>query len=311
MDYRDAIHVFIVNSNAGGKEFSAKLRKDLSERKDIEYYVFNTRLDFNAQDIVKAVTQIFKDRRLRIYACGGSGNFCNVLNGIENFENVELGFWPKGLTNDFLKAFPRKDRKKFENLDALIKGESVKIDYIQSDNGRCVNTFSVGLDSFFTYQIERLRLTGVFGRLVPYVISLGLSMFGSPSYPYEVLIDGEMKKGKYSEVFFGNGGTIGGTLCFEKEPDFRDGKGIFYIINRMNVFEELIALISLSARKPHALDYKSMYGYASKITVKRRDEIAFQMDFDGELMPPQIEWNAEIINKGLSFIIPQGVTINE
>ncbi len=311
MNSNDTVHIFIVNSSAGGKRFSSEIRKTLSEKKDLDYYVFNTRVDYNAQDILKEVERIFKGRKIRVYACGGSGNFCNVLNGIEDFENVELGFCACGLTNDFLKCFSRKDRRKFEDLDALIEGKSIKVDYIQSDKYRCVNTFSVGLDSYFTQQMDRFRITGVFGKIVPYLLSLLFSIFGSPAHPYEIEIDNQILRGRYSEVFFGNGGTIGGTLCFEKTPDFRDGKGIYYIIKKMNIFEQMLGLTNLSLKNTSALNYKSTFGYAESISVKRRDGIAFQMDFDGELMPAQIEWNAKIVKAGLNFIIPKGVSWDE
>lgn len=311
MVLNDVVHVFIINSSAGGKQFSSEIRKKLAEKKDFEYYVFNTRTDYNAQDIIKEVERIFKGRKLRIYACGGSGNFCNSLNGIEDFENIELGFYAKGLTNDFLKCFSQKDRRKFEDLDALIEGKSVKIDYIQSDKYRSVNTFSVGLDSYFTQQMDRFRITGVFGKIVPYILSLLFSVFGSPAYPYEIVVDGQTFKDRYSEVFFGNGGTIGGTLCFEKNPDYRDGKGFYYLIRKMNIFEEMLGIINLSLKNEKGLEYKSTFGHADKITVKRRDGIAFSMDFDGELLPPQSEWNAYIVKEGLNFIIPKGVTLNE
>lgn len=311
MVLNDVVHVFIINSSAGGKQFSSGIRKKLAEKKDFEYYVFNTRTDYNAQDIIREVERIFKGKKLRIYACGGSGNFCNSLNGIEDFENIELGFYAKGLTNDFLKCFSPKDRRKFEDLDALIEGESIKIDYIQSDNNRCVNTFSVGLDSYFTQQMDRFRITGVFGKIVPYLLSLLFSIFGSTAYPYEIKVEGQTMRDRYSEVFFGNGGTIGGTLCFEKKPDFKDGKGFYYLIKKMNLFEQMLGLINLSLKNEKGLEYKSSFGYADKITVKRRDGIAFQMDFDGELMPPQIEWNAHIVKEGLNFIIPKGVSLDE
>ena len=79
------IHIFIVNSNAGNKEFANGLRVELSHIEDIEYYVFDVRYAGYEVELLHKVQHIFEDEKLRIYCCGGSGTLRNVINGIEDY----------------------------------------------------------------------------------------------------------------------------------------------------------------------------------------------------------------------------------
>ena len=55
------------------------------------------------KEIVERIAQYFKGEKVRIYSCGGSGTFRNILNSVSDLSNVELAYYACGLTNDFLK----------------------------------------------------------------------------------------------------------------------------------------------------------------------------------------------------------------
>ena len=62
----------------------------------------------------------------------------NMLNGLDDFSNVEVAFFPCGMTNDFLKVLGGEEP--FKNIDALINGKTVPVDYIKTNYGVAINT---------------------------------------------------------------------------------------------------------------------------------------------------------------------------
>ena len=87
---------------------------------------------------------------------------------MEDFSNLEFAFYPKGFTNDFLKVFG-KDEYLFKDMDELIEGKVVNIDYIKTNHGNCLNTFSLGLDTEQVLRMEQFRDSSILGKNVPYV----------------------------------------------------------------------------------------------------------------------------------------------
>ena len=164
------IHVFIVNPMAGRGDFAEKLRKKISEFKDIEYYIFDTRNAGYEGELINRIQHIFEDEKLRIYCCGGSGTIRNILNDIDNLDNVEVAFFPCGLSNDFLKVFPKNEQKRFSVLEELIYGDVIDVDYIRYNNkGIALNTFSMGIDSALIECMEKYRFLNTIGNISPYL----------------------------------------------------------------------------------------------------------------------------------------------
>ena len=98
-------HIFIVNPYAGNMTFANNLRQQLEKIEGFEYFLFNSRYTGNETELTKKIVHFFPDEQLRIYACGGSGTFRNVLEGVGENPLVELAFYPCGMTNDFLYQF--------------------------------------------------------------------------------------------------------------------------------------------------------------------------------------------------------------
>ena len=300
------VHVFIINSHAGGKKFSAGLRNHLAKRTDISYYIVHTRQDHDESQLVKEVLNLFEGEEIRIYSCGGSGTFCNIMNGISDFSKVELAFYPKGYTNDFLRVF--KDKKIFfEDIDRLIDGEVVMIDYIKTNHGICLNTCSCGVDSLQVVKQREFSPLALFSLKMPYSIALVYALLFVKPRDYEVEYDGKMDVGKYIEVFFGNGGVIGGNLWMDDDMCYSDGLGKYLSIryeNRRAMFKAIRHMKKNAVWKVPQLTGNVL---TKSVTIRRRDGAAFIMDFDGEPQPPQVEWKLQIVKKGLPFVVPRGV----
>lgn len=304
------VHIFIINSHAGKDKFSAGLRRHLSEKyANLNYYIFHTRKAWDERNLMKEVLNLFGNEKLRIYCCGGSGTISNAIYGVEDFSNLEFAFYPKGFTNDFLKVFG-KDEDLFRDIDELIEGKVVNIDYIKTNHGNCLNTFSIGLDTEQVMRMDQFRDISILGKNAPYVIGFAYAVLFSRQEELEILIDGKEKfVTASSELFFGNGGVIGGRLWFDNAPNITDGLGRILIYKRVGRIRLVHTLLKLTKQDTGTSDIKRFDGYISEISIKRRDGVSIRLDFDGEIQEPQTEWTAKIIKRGLPFVVPKGVDI--
>jgi len=302
------IHVFIINPFAGDKTFADDLRSKLKNIKNLNYFVFNTRYAGYETELVKKIQHIFEDEPLRFYCCGGSGTMHNVLNGFKNLSEVEVAFYPCGLTNDFLKMFG-EDEKRFYDIEELIDGDVIEVDYIKSNYGISLNTLSTGLDSNCLQKMDDFRGLQFLGNSVPYTLSLLYSIFVSQTYDYEVTFDDKRFKGKFAEIFVGNGSVFGGNMYFAENTKIDDGAGIFRIVGNKRGFSLLSALMKIIGKKYNTYNNIMLCGECKKFSFRRMNGKPFTINQDGDLLKGVDFCEAEIVHKGLHLIVPKGVQL--
>lgn len=302
-------HIFIVNPYAGKHSKIDELRRVLEKFPESDYFVFTTRGQGSETELVKQIQHYFVDYKLRIYCCGGSGTLRNVVNGVEDFSRVEIGFYPCGLTNDFLKSFGQ-NQEKFNHIENLIDGISIPVDYIRTNRGIALNTFSVGMDSHMIRNTEKYRVLSGIGAGVPYFLSMLQTLVVYHPKEYEVSFDGETYRGKLTQVIFGNGGTIVGHLQFATDVDLTDGMGQYTLVRNVRGSRILPAIMAMFRKDMQSLEKVGDLGSAHAMTIRSVDGSPLEMDFDGELVYGTSDWTAEIIPKGLKFIVPKGVELH-
>ena len=305
------IHLFIVNSKAGVGGVSRKLHEQLKKIEGIRYYVFHTSSNKHADQLVEEILPFFEgEDELRFYACGGSGTMQSMLNGFKNFDNVQIAFFPYGLTNDYMKMFG-SDIQAFKEIKNLIEGDVVKVDYIKTNHGVALNTVSTGIDSDVCRKMAEYSNLGVFGSQVPYVLGLLYGIFASRPKEYEFRYDDSVETEQVSEIFFGNGDVLGGSLHFGNEAKFRDGIANTCIIPKNRGFGLLPVLMALSSNNRKMIQKLCNLGKATKFSVRTMDGSNIYMNLDGEIVDEYNYWEAEIIKQGISFVIPKGVKVHE
>ena len=312
MDYtaKELTHIFIVNPYAGNKNGSSELREKLAKIEGIKYFVFNTRGAGKEAELVRSVRKIFEDEPLRFYCVGGSGTLRNMLNGFEDLSEAEIAFYPCGLTNDFLKVFGDVEEK-FRDIEELIYGDIINVDYIQTNHGVVLNTLTVGADAEYAVKMEDYRMMKVLGNIIPYGIAGVHALFIAKHPRYEIEVDGKVIDDRASELFFGNGYALGGFMFLAKkeETSVMDGKANYRFIKHMSGFSATKLLLEMRKGNYKNADANSYYGMSSEIVVRRKDGEAFAMNQDGELIQGGAEWRAHIVNKGLRFVVPKGVPV--
>ena len=302
------IHIFIINPFAGSHNFSSDLREQLSGYEDLQYFVFNTRYEGHETELVRKLIRLFNNEKLRFYCCGGSGTLRNMLNGIDNLENVEIAFYPCGLSNNFLKVFGN-DEKRFSNIDELINGEVADIDYIWTDHGIALNSVSVGHDCKCLSGKEKLRHLSFIHRNFPYFLAIILSFFTLKVRRFKVTVDDEEPFiGRTSEIFFGNGFVIGGFIHFADGASVSDGQGIVRISLVKKRGIQLMRLNANLLNKNFSKAYKLMtFMHGKTMKIRRTSRKTFTINQDGEIIRNVPSLKMRIVRQGLHFVVPKGV----
>lgn len=300
------IHIFIVNPYAGREVYADELRGKLEKIPDLTFFIFTTRYAGHEEALVRKAVDLFSDEKLRFYCCGGSGTLRNMLNGIEDFSEVEMAVYPCGLSNDFFKVF-EEDEEKFSDLEALVNGDVVDIDYIRSNHGVCLNTLSAGVDARVSRYMEKYRELYMVGKQLPYTLSLLNSLFMTDPNDLVIYLDGEKMEVSCSEIVFANGLAIGGNLYLDSAADITDGEGCYLIAPPKIGFSLLHLLLYLKRRKMDKVRQKMKCGRWCRVHIESKDGRPLVVNQDGELVGGYPEWDAEIVRKGLHFVVPRGV----
>lgn len=302
------IHIFIINPFAGEKNFADNLRSKLEEIPNLNYFVFNTRYRGYEAELVRKVRRMFEGEELRFYCCGGSGTMRNILNGFDDISKAEVAFFPCGLTNDFLKMFG-DDELRFSNIEELINGDVIKVDYIKTNHGISLNTLSTGLDSNCVMKMNDFRILRYLGSAMPYTLATLYSIFVSKTLEYDIKFDNESIKAKFAEIFVGNGCVFGGNMFFAENTCVNDGKAILRLVGNKRGFPLLPILLAITGRKFDKHEKIMLCRDFSKISFCRSDGEAFTINQDGDLIKDVFYCEAEIVRKGLSFVVPKGVSL--
>lgn len=299
-------HIFIINPFAGAKYFAANLRSKLENIPNLRFFVFNTRHAGYEREVIKRIRHLFNDEKIRFYCCGGSGTFRNMLSGFDDFENVEIAFIPHGLSNDFLKVFGEEEEK-FSNVEDMVNGEIVYLDYIKTNNGVAMNTCSLGMDLEVCLKNQDYRVLTPFSRQIPYTLSLLHALLFTKPQEYEIEVNGEKIVQKSTELVFCNGSTFGGNLHFVERADITDGMGELFVSAGLNLGKRISVVKSLVSADYEGVSKKMPKRTTNLLKIRRTDGKPFVINMDGELEQEAKEWECEIVRKGLPFVVPKGL----
>lgn len=301
-------HIFIINPYSGQSSLAGDLRDRLSRISGLNYYVFNTRCAGYEKDLVGKVLHFFQGEKLRFYCCGGSGTMRNMLCGFDDLSDAEVAFFPCGMTNDFLKAFGA-DAERFKSIEELINGDIINVDYIKTNCGYALNTISFGLDSNTVRLTDEYRILKIFNDNLPYTMAIIHAILLSQQLSYDIEIDGKKVSDITAETIFGNGNIFGGNLYFSDSDDITDGTGGYLNAPKLNTIEEIKMMGALIKRD---MDYGRKIcrcGEFQRFGIRRTDGSPFMLNFDGELQSGITSLEAQIVQRGLKFVVPKGIKV--
>lgn len=304
------VHIFIINPMAGDSNFADSLRNQISKLPDIEYYIFDTRSAGYEAVLIKKIQHIFEDEKLRIYCCGGSGTFKNVINDINDLDDVEVAFFPCGENNEFLRTFGKSDYERFFDIEELINGDVIDIDYIRyNGKGVCLNSFSTGIDTNIILKRNEYTFLGSFWRKLPFFTAIIAALLKTHTIKCEVTIGDKHYVDDFAEIYYGNGNFIGSDLHIYENPNTSDGIGKYMLLRQdARHFFTVPLAIKFLKRKTTEIELIAEYGDTHEIYIRRIDDGPIIYNLDGEIETFGGTVKLEMIKNGLHFVVPKGVT---
>ena len=299
-------HVFIINPAAGKQdstvEVAAAIRAVCVER-GLEYDILTTEYPRHAVELVKKKAVEYAGEAVRFYACGGDGTLNEVAAGAAGLANVSITHYPCGSGNDFIKLFGA-DCRAFQNLENLIDGKDVALDYIESDCGVCINVFSVGVDARIADGMQKFKRIPLLHGPMAYHASTVEQVLKGLHEPYGIEIDGVDCSGERTLVLAGNGRFYGGGYNPVPEADPTDGLLDVLVIDAVDLLTVMKVIGAYKAGKHRQYSQYIKHFQAKELTVWHRDGKDLTVNLDGEIVKtPRV--SLRVADHKIRFTVPQ------
>ena len=301
------IYHFILNPKSGRKRKYHNLEdliKRACQKRQLSYHIYYTTQPGDAPEYVASMVRISQERQ-RFICVGGDGTINEIINGAPCNDNVEFGVIPSGSGNDFVRNFTNK--KLFEDIDAQIDGESIKIDLIKCNDYYSVNMVNIGFDCSVVKEADRLKKHWYIPARFSYIAGIIVMAFKRIGTKMRIIFDdGVVEEKEFTLTAIGNGRYCGGGFCATPEACLDDGLFDVCSIDKVSLFK-FMTLVGSYKKGTHLHNKKAL-----KI-IKYRRVPHFRMEFDepvavcidGEIKGAKnIEFNA--IQNGANFVIPKG-----
>ncbi len=299
-------HIFIINPAAGKSDrtapVAAGIRRTCVERQ-LDYEILTTEYPRHAIELVKKKAVEYAGQTMRFYACGGDGTLNEVAAGAAGLANVSITHYPCGSGNDFIKLFG-VDCQAFKELNALIDGKEVALDYMETDCGACINVFSVGVDARVAAGMQKYKRIPMLHGSMAYNISTVENVLKGLSEPYEVEVDGVAFSGKQTLILAGNGRYYGGGFNPVPEADPTDGLLDVLIIKAVDLITVMKVIGAYKAGRHRHYPQYITHLKAKNLSIRHRDGKDMKVNLDGEIvLSPRV--TLRVADHKLRFVIPQ------
>lgn len=313
-------HIFVVNPKAGGKDESVYIVDQL-KNVDAETEVYVTRGPRDATRFVAERCAASDEETLRFYACGGDGTLNEVVSGVMGVESgerrvrrVEVGCYPCGSGNDFVKNWPEAD---FHNMKSLLEGEAVDVDVMRfcanSSQGGSIryslNTLNFGFEAAVCRTMSDVRRKPIIGGRMAYTTGIVKSLATGRRNYCRVEVDGELwHDEKLLLLSLANGQYAGGGYHCAPRAVVDDGQIEMLAVKPMSIasFARLIKYYENGEliERPELRKVVS-YRRGQRVTIEAggRSFVAT----DGELVEGA-RFEIEVLPKALRFVVPSLLT---
>lgn len=292
-------YIFIVN---GRSDYKKRIQEALAQQLaavKINYAIYITTGIGDGTRYVKIYCDLHPNEEVCFIACGGSGTSNEVASGIVGETNKSMAILAYGASNDFVKSYP--DRK-FDDLKAILKGETVEIDSIRVNDNYAINVVDFGLDSVVAeeanYQIEQ-------GAKNPYLLGVLKGIFFGRYNRIKVKADGEKINHRWMLLCtLANGQYVGGGYKCAPNAVLDDGLIELCLLKPMSLLRFLI-VFNIYKRGGHLTS--KMFGkrlvYRRVKHVDVTSPTLVNACIDGELLTGT-SFSIDIVPKSIRLVLP-------
>lgn len=206
-------HEFIINPAAGKKKHiraAVEAIRTACARHDLRHTVTLTESAGDAVRITRSIVDTGEETR--VYAVGGDGTLCEVLQAAAGAEHIAVTNLPAGTGNDFLKLFGPTYREDFWDLEALLGDYSQAALDVMDCNGRLgLDVVCAGVDARVAADVDRFKALPLVKGQGAYIMALAQNvLFKGIAKPMTVHVDGQTWDKPTSILCICNGRHYGG-----------------------------------------------------------------------------------------------------
>ena len=298
-------YIFILNPAAGKNKaalsFIPKIQKAFKDNGGN----YEIHISLSGDDITEYVKNLPDSESYRIYAFGGDGTLSNVVNGCVYRDNIEVGVFPMGTGNDFIKAFDVR-KELFLDLEAQINGSSRPVDLIRYEDKYCINMCNMGFDARVAIDMPNFKKLPLVSNKAAYNLALAKHLTRKLSRYIEVTADGKpVFSGEAVFCCAGNGISAGGGYYMTPKAKVDDGLIDICIVRQPSYLKLLKFMKAIESgthvEDPVTKDYVT-YLKCTSFSVKARESLALVNDGDGEYIT---EMSFGVAPLAVKFIIPK------
>ena len=301
-------YAFIINPAAGKGKAIKELGENIAaycSKNQLEYAVQITSAVGDAQRFAREHAQ--RGDEVTIFLAGGEGTVYEALNGVYGYENVTLAVIPIGSANDFLKFFPKENKKDFCDLDNQIKGKPIRMDIIKAGDKYCLNGCSVGMDAIVAKYMSGFRRIPLVSGSMAYNLAIVKCFLGKIGCRLTLIADNE-DLGNKNCLFavVANGPAYGGGYLAAPDAVPFDGELNYTIVEKINKFKILKFIGKYKKGEVDGLPFVHREKCQS-FSIRSREKVP--VNLDGEIYEMK-EIDFKIIKSGVKFLIPASLVNN-
>lgn len=300
------MNCFIINSSAGNGRAMPELATAL-KHSGVDFKIYRTKSPLDATRFVRKYCTEHPDEEVRFFACGGDGTLKEVVNGAVGFKNVEIGCYPCGSGNDFVKYYG--SRKRFTDIKRLVKAPTVQIDLIKIGDIYSVNVANFGFDAFACRTMNEVKGKPIIGGKNAYYFGVMKGLFNAMQTEAKVYADGKLlnEDGTLLLCTAANGSHYGGAFNCAPKALNNDGLMELCLVKPMSR-TKFVKLVN-SYKNGNHLEDPNFSEYITYCRCKKAEFKAdedFAVTIDGELAVGN-SFTCEVIPKAINFILPEEI----
>ena len=302
-------HIYVVNPKAGGEDASGYVAERLKDI-DAETEMYVTREPRDATRFVASRLAAAGGEALRFYACGGDGTLNEVVSGVmgaasgeRSVESVEVGCYPCGSGNDYVKCWPEAD---FADFQAQVNGHSVPVDVMRVGDRYCINTLNFGFEAEVCRTMADVRRKPLIGGRMAYTTGIVKGLATSRKNYCRVAVDGQpWFDGEMLLASLANGTYAGGGYKCAPRAVHDDGLLEVMVIRPLSI-ARFAKLIKHYERGEHLdlPELKETISYCRGQRVTIESDSPFYIATDGELIEG-LRFEVECLKQAIKFVVPE------
>ncbi len=233
-------YIIIYNPVAGISSVAKKclqVLKTYFEENSLDFTLYESKAK---GDITRYCSSICDEKTpLRIYGVGGDGTLLEIARGVYGRKNVEIGIFPTGSGNDYVRSFGEFSR--FLNIKSQINSKSIEVDVMDSDEGCSMNVCSVGFDAKVAYEMVKYKNKPFISGSMSYDLAVAKCFLGRVGDDLELKIGletGDLEiSGRFLFALLANGKYYGGGYNCAPHAKLDDGVLNVILIKKPPLFK--------------------------------------------------------------------------